>query len=321
MRKRPIFWACALLAPSFGMAPGSPAPEDQASPKPQFEVASLKPADPSQRPPAGAIVGKIIGGPGTADPGQLRGMRVTLFALIRTAYDLTPDQLSGPGWLKDQTYELTAKVPQGSSKDELKLMLQGLLVDRFRLTFHREPKEVPAYALTIAANGSKLKPTAYPDASPLRPGASGPSSTLDSDGYPAIPAGKSGAAAVPRDGLMFWTFQSVPVAALISNIQVNLGSMIGMNMWSPGRVRDETGLTGKYDFKLSYSGSGQIGDGLQTQGVSVSAAQAGIPVMSDPAGPDLFNAVEKQLGLKLVKRKVVLEMFAIDHVERIPTGN
>jgi uncharacterized protein (TIGR03435 family) len=121
--------------------PGGSAQSAQSSPKPAFEVASVKRSGPQ----AGTvgIEGKIIGGPGTADPLHVRGKRVTLFALIRTAYDVASDQISGPGWLQEEHYDITAEVPKGSAKSDVKLMLQNLLADRFRLSLHRESRELP----------------------------------------------------------------------------------------------------------------------------------------------------------------------------------
>jgi hypothetical protein len=93
-------------------------PSDQAAPKIEFEAASVKPSG-SQIAGAG-IFGKIVGGPGTADPIQLRGTRVTLLNLVRTAYDVPYDQISGPGWLQNEVYDIVARVAKGSTRDQLK---------------------------------------------------------------------------------------------------------------------------------------------------------------------------------------------------------
>jgi uncharacterized protein (TIGR03435 family) len=239
--------------------------------------------------------------------------------LVRTAYDVPYDQISGPGWLQNEVYDIVARVSKGSTKDQLKLMLQTLLADRFRLTFHRETKEFDVYVLSVGKGGSKLKPTTFPDAQPLRPGESPISPNLDSDGFPVLPPGKSGATASEAHGLMYWTFQSMPVSALIANIQLGLGRQTDFSTWAPGRVVDQTGLAAKYDFKLRYSGTGQIGDVLRPQPTSVPTSQGSVPDIQNPAGgPDLFTAVEKQLGLKLTKGKSVLEVLVIDHAERVP---
>lgn len=117
---------CSAYAALLCVAGGAAAPQIE------FEAASVKPAG-TQR-TSGQILGHIIGGPGTPDPIQLRGDHVTLANLIRAAYDVPYDQISGPGWMQDSFYDIVARVPKGSTKDQLKLMLQNLLADRFRLT-------------------------------------------------------------------------------------------------------------------------------------------------------------------------------------------
>jgi uncharacterized protein (TIGR03435 family) len=312
MRMRPVNAVYAVLFLASALATQTAGPE--------FEAASIKPAGPSG--PAGDIQGKIIGGPGTGDPIQLRGKSVTLFTLIRTAYDVPSDQISGAAWLQNERYDLTAKVPRGATKDDVKAMLRTLLAERFRLAVHREPKEFPVYELTVAKGGARLKATAYPDATPLRPWESGSSANLDGDGYPAIQAGRSGAKGVPANGSMRWTFQALPVSDLVKNIEGNLGSLTGLDSWAPGRVLDKTELTGKYDFKIVYASNGQIGDVLQPKTGGASATQQNMLDVPDPGGgPDLFTALEKQLGLKLTKTKAMFEALVVDRAERVPSGN
>ncbi len=74
-----------------------------------------------------------------------------------TAYGVKTYQISGPAWLDTERFDIVAKVPQGATKDDVKLMLQNLLADRFKLTLHREKKDMPMYALLVAKNGPKLK--------------------------------------------------------------------------------------------------------------------------------------------------------------------
>jgi uncharacterized protein (TIGR03435 family) len=103
----------------------------------------------------------------SADP-SVRGSRMTgtastLLDLITVAYGVKYDQVSGgPGWIRSEHYDLTAKAEgeQAITKEEARQMLQQLLSDRFQLKIHREPKEVPVYALVVGKSGSKLKETA-----------------------------------------------------------------------------------------------------------------------------------------------------------------
>src|SRR6185437_13471933 len=135
----------------------------------------------------------IIGGPGTGDPIQLRGNRVTLMNLIRTAYEVPYDQISGAAWLQDDLYDVDARIAKGSTKDQVKVMLQNLLADRFRLSFHRQSKEFDVYTLSIAKGGSKLKHGPFPQLQPPRPREYPMPPTLDSDGLPLLRQGHAGA--------------------------------------------------------------------------------------------------------------------------------
>jgi bla regulator protein blaR1 len=126
--------------------------------KPQFEVASIKPADPSQR---GMRIQLAPGGRYTA-------AGVTVRFLIQQAYGVRDFQISGaPGWVGLDRFEINAKadaetaaiVDKDSSDSDLLIetMIQGLLEDRFHLKINRETKEMPVYALVLAKGGSKLK--------------------------------------------------------------------------------------------------------------------------------------------------------------------
>jgi uncharacterized protein (TIGR03435 family) len=80
--------------------------------------------------------------------------------IIGAAYGIADYQLSGPSWLKDERFDIIAKTDAPvADDDEMMVLLQRLLADRFRLTLHRETKQLPAYQLVVAKNGPKLEPT------------------------------------------------------------------------------------------------------------------------------------------------------------------
>ncbi len=122
--------------------------------RPTFEVSSVKPSGST---PQGPRINAILGGPGTNDPGRIRGSGVTLQRLLREAYGVDFDQIQGPAWMADERYEVTANVPPGATKEQLKLMLQGLLEERFKLALHIVKKDFAVYELTPAKSGLKLK--------------------------------------------------------------------------------------------------------------------------------------------------------------------
>ena len=293
----------------------------QAPAKLEFEVASVRAADPlSQTADIVALArnsATVSGGPGTADPERLTIRRVPLRRLLYTAFAVRPDQISGPDWLDSEVFDIAAKIAAGTTKEQANAMLQNLLIERFKITFHLTTRDLPGYELTVAKNGAKLKEV--PEAAPS-PDATSPKPEkrfqvdLDAKGFPIIPEGRSGIVAMRnKDGLNRMTCHACSIAELISRITVDLAVPMGSPV-SPyamaGRVVDKTELNGKYDFHLEYSG-GLVGAALQPLSVDDQAV----------SGPDLFTALEKQLGLRLEKTKVPLDVLVIDHADRVPTEN
>jgi uncharacterized protein (TIGR03435 family) len=119
-----------------------------------FEVASVKPTPP---PDGSGVITRWTGGPGTDDPALFTCENCGLASLIMSAYGLDSYQYSGPVWTNSMQFTVTAKIPEGATKDEFRRMQQNLLVERFRLKFHYEKKEMARYELAIAKNGPKLK--------------------------------------------------------------------------------------------------------------------------------------------------------------------
>jgi uncharacterized protein (TIGR03435 family) len=100
-------------------------------------------------------------------PGTVQMRDVTIETLIKWAFGVQRGQISGPGLLTSERYDLTAKADGPAGDEEMKLMMRALLTERFKLAFHTEKKELHSFALTIAKGGPKLKP-ATPDEVPYR---------------------------------------------------------------------------------------------------------------------------------------------------------
>ena len=83
-------------------------------------------------------------------------------------------QISGPGWIQSERYDISAKTAGSASNEQLKLMLQALLASRFKLALHREKKELPVYALVVGKHGSKLQAAKADGESNLQPVDAGP---------------------------------------------------------------------------------------------------------------------------------------------------
>lgn len=121
-------------------------PPDPSAPPPSFDAATVKRSPPQQ------------GSNMRATPGRLTCVNVPLKRYLIAAWGLKDYQVSGPDWMNEERYDLTATLPAGTPPHEVLRMLQGLLVDRFKLVTHRESKEMAVYALVVERNGLKLKP-------------------------------------------------------------------------------------------------------------------------------------------------------------------
>jgi uncharacterized protein (TIGR03435 family) len=139
--------------------------------RPQFEVASVKPAANGDTGGRGfAMMREIMRSsrpPGMIpmdDPSRVRLENWTLLDLIAAACRVRARQVSGPAWLSDQSFDIEAKVSDGTPKEELNAMLQSLLEERFGLKVHRDTRTEQGFALVMGKNGSKLKPAEPPPA-------------------------------------------------------------------------------------------------------------------------------------------------------------
>jgi uncharacterized protein (TIGR03435 family) len=271
----------------------------------EFDVATIKP---SQDANPGGAAGF------TEDSYRARNM--TIRFVIRDAYDLWGGReemvFGGPKWLDTDGYYITAKMDAAVADKLKKLtpdqrtliqkqMLRALLADRFKLEIHREPKELPVYALTIAKTGLKLheaKPgdtyeNAFPDAGKFESG------TVKAGDIFLVGGGG------PEGRTMTISGFGVSMPALAKQLAVMAGQT----------VQDKTGLTGSYDFALKYW--------MAPMRLPSAGASDGQPATeaSDPAGgPSIFTAIQQQLGLKLESTKGAVQVVVIDRVER-PSGN
>jgi uncharacterized protein (TIGR03435 family) len=227
---------------------------------PSFEVATIKPSAPSEGNndlPRFDNEGRHF----TAD-------NVSLLRLIQYAYQLQSRQiLDARAWADTTKFDIAGvpDTPGQPNWDQQREMYQKLLEDRFRLSIHREKKEFPVYALRLGKNGLKLtKRNGDPE---------------DRE-YGFVNSG-------PHGGVTF-TYVNVTMKDFL----------VSLMSWDvkDRQVVDQTGLTGRYDFSLTYASD-------------ILAPNAG-------TAPDIFHAVQQQLGLKLVPTKAPVEVIVIEHVER-----
>jgi uncharacterized protein (TIGR03435 family) len=200
----------------------------------------------------------------------------TMVDLTSAAYGVDADKVyGGPNWLEMDRFDITAKLPPGSTKESEKVMLQALLAERFHLVAHPDTRPLPAYLLT--AGKHPLLKVADPSADKGCRGKDRPANP-----EPTAPN------EVTCHGL------TAP------EIAENLHQMAGGYLRQT--VVDSTGLTGTYDFDLKWTSRGA----LQAAGAD---------------GISVFDAVEKQLGLKLELQKAPLPVLLVESVDEVPTPN
>jgi uncharacterized protein (TIGR03435 family) len=252
-----------------------------------------------------------FGGPGTSDPGRMTFRGVSMETLLSTAFAVQFDQISAPAsiqeWLvKNRSlgvkYDIVAEVPPGATKEDAQKMLASLLLERFGLVYHIQTRDFEGYRLTVAKGGPKLKPAAPADGPEriLPPGTRQP---FDDHGFPVFQPGYPSIKAGIQDGVAHLAARMVTTEDLLLTLQRWLGYS--------SRVENRTGLNEKYDFKLEFADT--------RSGVAAVNAPS-VDALTIPA-PDLFTALERQLGLKLESVKVPVDVVVVDHLNQQPTDN
>ena len=238
-----------------------------ANANPTFEVATIKPSKPDAMGKGFRVNGR-----------RFTTLNTSLSDLMTFAYGLHARQItSGPAWMESDKYDLEAK-PDGEgqpNETQWKTMVQKLLADRFKLTFHHDKKELPVYAIVVGKTGSKLT-----------------KSDGDPNGLPGLFF--RGLGVLPARNATMADFAGVMQTAVLDR-----------------PVVDQTGLTGRFDFMLTWTP-----DEFQFGGLGAKVP----PPLDNATAPDLFTAMQQQLGLKLESTKAPVDVLVVDHVEK-PTDN
>jgi uncharacterized protein (TIGR03435 family) len=280
------FVVCATIAvicTSLGAQTVPPA-------SPQFEVASVRPvakeeiaAGPSQ------AFRQILRENSQLGSIYMRGDLVSLtnlplLDLIAIAYSVRTYQVSGPGWLSDLDFDIEAKVPVGTRKEDLNSMLQSLLEERFGLKAHRAVQTAQGFALVVGKDGVKLELATPPPAH-----VEGLTDEERKARNQQITEEKMAA--------MRKRYQGGPPVESAWWPSITTEDMASrLVRFTKAPVVDDTGLTGKYSVLIEVSPA------------------------PDVPGDTIFDAVEK-MGLKLQPRKVTIETVVVEDVSKMPTEN
>ena len=204
----------------------------------------------------------------------------SLADLMMFAYSVQMKQIVGaPDWIEKDRYDIVATPDHEGrpSPDQVRVMIRKLLADRFQLKFHQDKKELSAFVLTVGKEGAKLRPGQQ-------------NGTLHGIGMQPAKTGS----------LLF--VNNAPISAFTNFLQ---------SMVVDRPVVDATGLTGRYDFTVTFTPDDSQFDGHPP----FPAPADGV----EPA-PNLFEAIQEQLNLKLTPEKAQVDVLAIDHVEK-PSAN
>jgi uncharacterized protein (TIGR03435 family) len=207
--------------------------------------------------------------------------------------------------MASEYYEIDARMPVGTTTDQIKTMLQNLLVERFKMTIHRETRETDAYRLVVAKNGPKLREVEPPKGDVVLPPP--PPPQRDADGRMIAPR-RPIASVDNRSDRSRWTFQQSRVTDLAAALERRFGKP----------VTDATSLNGTYDFMLTFSAEG-LPTPLDPLGFPIEP-----PIGVEPRPldlPNVFTALEEQLGLKFERTKGAIDVLVIDQPQKTPIQN
>lgn len=245
-----------------------------------FEVASIRPAPP---PTSGHPV--RVGE--SEDPAQVTFSYLPIVSLISTAYGIDITRISGgPNWIRGDFYNVVAKLPPGTPRDRIPVLLRALLTERLRLVVRRETKDSPVYNLAVGKGGPKLK--ASPDLQDSAPRPSISSAPLAFvDGKLGICCGR---------------------AELHRVTMPRFAEMLASQTDRP--VIDKTGIAGMFEISLRWAAENQ----------HLEKGHDSPPMVDTSNEGSIYSALQEQLGLKLEPQRAPLEYLFVKRVER-PTDN
>jgi bla regulator protein blaR1 len=273
--------------------------------KQSFEFASIRPNTSG----SDASSMNIPTGPGELDStngGVFAGKNISLVSYIYFAYKLTGTQLQLlipqlPPWILKDRYDIDARASGHPNKDRMRLMVQTLLEDRFKLAIHFESHQLPVFALLLD-NSGKTGPNLQrhtedpPCSAPSDLTSVHGSSVTIAGGFPLVCGGIVG---LPTD-------PSGRLRAGARNVSIQLLASTVAQMGNLDRaVIDQTALSGNFDFIFQWS------------------PQLNRPLPSGVNGPmeqpsrDFLEDLKRQLGLRLIPQEAPVEIFVIDHAEKL----
>jgi uncharacterized protein (TIGR03435 family) len=270
---------------------------------PQFEVASIRPFEPGQRQVAGGL---------HFDGAQIRGVGLSLRDYLATAYRFKATLISGPDWTATDRYDISATLPDGSTKAQVPEMLQALLADRFQVKLHNEKKELPIYALVLAKGPPKLKELP-PD----------PNEDKAND----EPVGMANVATIVAIGNGVSVNYARGASFSVGNNQIEVTKLPlwvfcrNLERYSDRQIVDMTGLTGSYSFTVDVTPEDYTAMLLRSAVIRGANLPPEAQKLLDASSSSALSDALQQVGLKLEARKAPLDTLVIDSALKTPTAN
>jgi uncharacterized protein (TIGR03435 family) len=300
-------------------------------PKPAFEVASVRP---NTAPFNALSLSSLL----RASPGRFTMSGLPLQMLLTLAFQIRQDQMVGmPDWVRTSRFDINAKMPDGAPQDQMPLMIQSLLEDRFRLKWHTETREGDIYALVVARKDGRLGPKLTKSDMECKAIIEQRQAAMKEAMAKAEASGPQERQAMlekflpkPGEPLMCNTSMTPaataggPMALTLKAAGMELTNLVSLLTSLSGRpVVDRTGLTGAFDFEFAFSPT-MMARGLTTSlptappaaaGLGAPAGGLGAPVPTTDDSPTVFQALEEQLGLRLRPERGPLEYFVVDNIQ------
>lgn len=239
--------------------------------RPSFEIVSVRTHDPNDR----KNTDNFQAYPG----GRFTSSNCSLWMLLHYAFQIQPYQIPDkPGWIRSEHYDMDARPGETHPFEDIPLMLQGVLEDRFHLKYHWETRELPVYELVVIKPGRLQESIVKRDC---------PRPFSDSAGIPED---------APCGDLMNSPGHTKGYKLSSSDLAASLSWLLSKP------VEDKTNLKGNYDVELRWT----------PESVEMRSGASDVP--------DIFTAIQEQLGLKLQPAKGPVQVLVIDHLEK-PSDN
>jgi uncharacterized protein (TIGR03435 family) len=266
----------------------------------RFEVASVRPSQPTGTERVDIGVHR--------DGAQMRIVSLPMRDYIARAYRVKLYQVTGPDWLTSERFDVNAKLPEGSTQEQLPEMLQSLLEERFQIKLHREKKELPVYALTVGKPPLKIQESA-PD----------PAAPVASKGMANVTAtGSADGVSVDLGNGSYYTFNNGKFE--VKKVSVDMLAR-QLERYVDRPILDMTDLKGIYDLSFAVTP-----EDYQTMLIHA-AVNAGmmlppqvLQLLDHSSIASLMDGLQ-QLGLKMDARKAPLDVLVIDQLSKTPTEN